>query len=147
MSIGNEVPDVVEDTYPLHALDDTKTNRNFVNWMMRFNDVLDVKKLNDALSRLLMIGDWKKLGGRLVYKVNQTQRRGRNIGVKPEEQRTDITRLGKWEAESPCPEVITDGPATNCIHHSRGCRDENSRAPGGQSVPRSNRRPVGAAHS
>lgn len=73
MSIGNEFPDAVEDWYPLHALDDTKTNRNYVTWMMRFNDVLDVKKLNDALSRLLGIGDWRKLGGRLVFKVDHTQ--------------------------------------------------------------------------
>jgi hypothetical protein len=36
---------------------------------MRFNDVLDPKQLNNALLRLLGIGDWKKLGGRLRFKV------------------------------------------------------------------------------
>lgn len=58
-----------EDIYPLHALDDIKPNRMFVNWLMRFNDVLDAKRLKDALSRLLEIGDWKKLGGRLRCSV------------------------------------------------------------------------------
>jgi hypothetical protein len=36
---------------------------------MRFNDVLDAEKLHDALSELLEIGDWRKLGGRLRFKV------------------------------------------------------------------------------
>lgn len=58
------------DVYPLHSLDDSKVNYCFVNWMMRFNDVLDAEKLNEALSQLLRMGDWKKLGGRLRYKDN-----------------------------------------------------------------------------
>ncbi|KAJ5152030.1 hypothetical protein N7492_010325 [Penicillium capsulatum] len=62
--------DTGEDVYPIHTLDDSKINRCFVTWMMRFNDVLDGKELNRALSRLLEIGDWKKLGGRLRYKDN-----------------------------------------------------------------------------
>lgn len=62
----NELP---YDVYPLHSLDDSKVNYCFVNWMMRFNDVLDAEKLNEALSQLLRMGDWKKLGGRLRYKV------------------------------------------------------------------------------
>jgi hypothetical protein len=62
--------DVLEDeVYPLHALDDIKTNRMFLSWIMRFNDVLDAEKLRDSLSRLLAIGDWRKLGGRLRFKV------------------------------------------------------------------------------
>lgn len=59
-----------EIVYPIHSLDDTKVNQCIVTWMMRFNDVLDPKRLNEALSKLLNIGDWKKLGGRLRYKVN-----------------------------------------------------------------------------
>ncbi|KAJ5090283.1 hypothetical protein N7532_008967 [Penicillium argentinense] len=55
-----------EDIYPLHALDN---NPNWVVWVMRFNDVLDAKKLNDSLSRLLDIGDWRKLSGRIRCKV------------------------------------------------------------------------------
>jgi hypothetical protein len=58
-----------EEVCPLHKLDDIKSFRNHVIWMMRFNDVLDAEKLADALSRLLEIGDCKKLGGRLRFKV------------------------------------------------------------------------------
>ncbi|KAF4595983.1 alpha-1,2-mannosidase family protein [Ophiocordyceps camponoti-floridani] len=54
-----------EDVYPLHAFDNAKINHKLLSWVMRFNDVLDVKKLHDSLSRLLEIGDWRKLGGRL----------------------------------------------------------------------------------
>ena len=62
--------DVLEDeVYPLHMLDDIKTNRMFLSWIMRFNDVLGAEILRDALSRLLEIGDWRKLGGRLRFKV------------------------------------------------------------------------------
>lgn len=55
-----------EDIYPLHALDNSP---DWVVWVMRFNDVLDAQKLNDSLSRLLEIGDWRKLGGRIRCKV------------------------------------------------------------------------------
>ncbi|OKP13632.1 hypothetical protein PENSUB_823 [Penicillium subrubescens] len=50
-----------EEVYPLHKLDDIEGFRNNVIWMVRFNDVLDAEKLADSLSRLLEIGDWKKL--------------------------------------------------------------------------------------
>lgn len=58
-----------EDIYPLHVLDDTKLYRFFVSRLMHFNDVLDTEKLHNALSKLLGIGDWRKLGGRLRIKV------------------------------------------------------------------------------
>ncbi|KAJ5578045.1 uncharacterized protein N7459_007009 [Penicillium hispanicum] len=61
---------VAEEVYPVHTLDGIETNRNYVNWMMRFNDVLDAPKLNSALSRVLEIGDWRKMGGRLRYKTD-----------------------------------------------------------------------------
>ncbi|KAH7135086.1 hypothetical protein B0J11DRAFT_517565, partial [Dendryphion nanum] len=55
-----------DDIYPLHLLDDTKTYRGIVvAWTLRFNDVLDPEKLHGSLSRLLEIGDWRKLGGRV----------------------------------------------------------------------------------
>jgi hypothetical protein len=59
-----------EEVYPLHKLDDIEGFRNNVIWMVRFNDVLDAEKLADSLSRLLEIGDWKKLGGQLRFKVH-----------------------------------------------------------------------------
>jgi hypothetical protein len=56
--------------YPVHALDDTKIFRNLlITWTLRFNDVLDAGKLRSSLARLLEIGDWKKIGGRLRLKV------------------------------------------------------------------------------
>ncbi|OAA61972.1 Chloramphenicol acetyltransferase-like domain protein [Niveomyces insectorum RCEF 264] len=60
-----------DDIYPVHMLDDTKTLRGIVvTWTLRFNDVLDANKLHASLARLLEIGDWKKLGGRLRLKDN-----------------------------------------------------------------------------
>jgi hypothetical protein len=56
--------------YPLHMLDDSKTLRNIVvAWTLRFDDVLDVEKLYNSLSRLLEIGDWRMIGGRLRLRV------------------------------------------------------------------------------
>lgn len=56
--------------YPLHMLDDTKGCRAyFLAWTLRFNDVLDAHQLHESLSKLLEIGDWKKVGGRLHLKV------------------------------------------------------------------------------
>lgn len=61
--------------YPLHMLDDTKGCRDyFVALTFRFNDVLDAEKLGASLSRLLEIGDWKKLGGRLQLNVRELSR-------------------------------------------------------------------------
>ncbi|KFY15813.1 hypothetical protein V492_01742, partial [Pseudogymnoascus sp. VKM F-4246] len=54
------------DVYPLFMLDDNKTLHGIVvAWTLRFNDVLDPNLLHSSLSRLLEIGDWRKVGGRL----------------------------------------------------------------------------------
>jgi hypothetical protein len=59
-----------DDIYPVHMLDDTKTLRGIVvTWTLCFNDVLDADKLHASLSKLLEIGDWRKVGGRLRLKV------------------------------------------------------------------------------
>ncbi|KAK6861005.1 hypothetical protein PG995_004641 [Apiospora arundinis] len=50
-------------------LDGTNTLRGaIVSWTLCFNDVLDSDKLHSSLSRLLEIGDWRKVGGRLRLK-------------------------------------------------------------------------------
>ncbi|KAH7302876.1 hypothetical protein B0I35DRAFT_365900 [Stachybotrys elegans] len=55
-----------DDIYPVHMLDGTKTLRGItVNWILRFDAILDGNKLHGALSRLLDMGDWRKMGGRL----------------------------------------------------------------------------------
>ena len=60
-----------DDVYPVHMLDDIKTFRDLaVIWTLRFNDVLDADKLHTSLSKLLEIGDWRKVGGRLRLNVS-----------------------------------------------------------------------------
>ncbi|KAK0634200.1 hypothetical protein B0T14DRAFT_508540 [Immersiella caudata] len=60
-----------DDVYPLHMLDDTKTLRGIiVTWTLRFNDVLDADKLHVSLCKLLEMGDWIKIGGRLRLNDN-----------------------------------------------------------------------------
>ncbi|CCF44439.1 BCL5p [Colletotrichum higginsianum] len=55
--------------YPLHVLDDTKMHREiFLNWILVFDDVLDPGQLHRSLARLLELGDWRKIGGRLKLK-------------------------------------------------------------------------------
>ncbi|KAJ4982804.1 BCL5p [Stagonosporopsis vannaccii] len=65
-------PSAYEDViYPVHKLDDTSTFRNLLlAWTISFNDVMDAEMLRSSLARLLEIGDWRKLGGRLKLKEN-----------------------------------------------------------------------------
>ncbi|KAK2592287.1 hypothetical protein QQS21_010007 [Conoideocrella luteorostrata] len=53
------------DEYPVHLMDRQKMNYKVLGWAMRFNDVLDADQLHCALTQLLELGDWRKLGGRL----------------------------------------------------------------------------------
>ena len=72
-SPARRLPPPVEsdDVYPVHMLDDTKTLRSIVvTWTLCFNDVLDADNLHASLSKLLEIGDWRKVGGRLRLKVS-----------------------------------------------------------------------------
>jgi hypothetical protein len=57
--------------YPVHVLDDTPTMRGILlTWTLCFNDVLDADKLQSSLARLVEIGDWRKLGGRVRLNVS-----------------------------------------------------------------------------
>lgn len=59
-----------DDVYPASLLDDTQLFRDMIlTWTFCFNDVLDPDKLHSSLTRLLEIGDWRKLGGRLRLNV------------------------------------------------------------------------------
>jgi hypothetical protein len=59
-----------DDVYPVHTLDDTKTLRSLmIAWTICFNDALDAEQLRSSLTRLMEIGDWRKIGGRLRLKV------------------------------------------------------------------------------
>lgn len=58
---------------PFHFWDDVPYTRGIcLNVTLRFEEVLDTKKLHDAVERLLEIGDWKKLGARLRQNVKFT---------------------------------------------------------------------------
>lgn len=60
-----------DEVLPLHEFDGRMQVRSIImGWTMRFDDILDAEKLNVSLSRLLEIGAWKKLGGRLRERVS-----------------------------------------------------------------------------
>lgn len=62
-----------DEVYPLHFNDDTKALRGLtLSWTVRVDDVLDADQLHRALGRLLEIGDWRKLGGRLRMRVRDS---------------------------------------------------------------------------
>jgi hypothetical protein len=58
-----------DEVYPLHLQDYTFRQLLMVS-TLRFDEVLDAEKLRNALSQLLEIGDWRKLGGRLRSDVS-----------------------------------------------------------------------------
>lgn len=58
------------DVYPVHMLDDLKQTRKMIMaWTFRFDAPLDVEMLRSSLVRLLNMGDWRKLAGRLHLTV------------------------------------------------------------------------------
>lgn len=64
----NAVP--TDTVVPLRFWDDKDYLRCFtVDFTYRFDDVLDVQKLQSALDRLMRIGDWGQLGARIRRKV------------------------------------------------------------------------------
>jgi hypothetical protein len=69
---GDAPKEVEDDIYPVFPLDDNETLRGIVvTWTLHFNDVLDAQRLHDSLWRLLEIGDWRKLGGRLRMRADK----------------------------------------------------------------------------
>lgn len=91
--IVNDVPYVPDDVYPLHTLD---YNPAYVDWVMVFNDVLDPNVLKKSLSRLLEIGDWRKMGGRFQYNVCGVS----DCGCSMEEELTSNRRTANWRYSS-----------------------------------------------
>ena len=60
---------------PVHYWDDTKMFRSVVlYYMMRFDDVLDVQKLETSLARLINRDGWCKLGARVRLNVGQASK-------------------------------------------------------------------------
>lgn len=61
-----------DEILPVYDFDSRPQVRNIIiGWTLRFDDILDADKLGIALSRLLEIGDWRKLGGRLRETVSR----------------------------------------------------------------------------
>ncbi|KAF3761042.1 hypothetical protein M406DRAFT_296579 [Cryphonectria parasitica EP155] len=55
-----------DEVIPMYDFDSRPQIRDIIiGWTLRFDDILDADKLHVALVRLLEIGDWRKLGGRL----------------------------------------------------------------------------------
>lgn len=80
MMSGTTKPDPIsivpeDEIFPVHYFDDTEMNRYMIMCCtMRFDDVLDPEYLHSSLARLLEIGDWRKLGGRLRLGVSSSSR-------------------------------------------------------------------------
>ncbi len=55
--------------YPVFLQDAVKANQLLMVLNLHFNDVLDVELVRTSLSRLLQIGHWRKLTGRLHKNV------------------------------------------------------------------------------
>lgn len=91
--IVDDVPYIPDDVYPLHTLD---YNPAYVDWVMVFNDVLDPNVLKKSLSRLLEIGDWRKMGGRFQYNVCGVS----DSGCSMEKKLTSNRRTENWRYSS-----------------------------------------------
>ena len=56
---------------PMHLFDDTAANNNvLLSVTLCFDKVLHPERIHSALVRLLQIGEWRKLGGRLRRHVS-----------------------------------------------------------------------------
>lgn len=68
-------PIPTDEVVPMYDFDARPQVRDIIiGWTLRFDDILDADKLNVALSRLLEIGNWRKLGGRLRERVSLHRR-------------------------------------------------------------------------
>ncbi|KAM7197241.1 putative lysr family regulatory protein [Rhypophila sp. PSN 637] len=71
-------PVATDDVIPCGGFDDTRTVRSIImGCAFRFNEVLDCDKIHAALARLLEIGEWRKLGGRLRLNLSCCETSGR----------------------------------------------------------------------
>jgi hypothetical protein len=65
---------------PFHWLDDTDIYRSIVmDLTLRFDDVLDAEKIRGALTRLMELGNWRKLGARIRLNVCRPLLIGRHL--------------------------------------------------------------------
>jgi hypothetical protein len=72
-SQSGTAPPIVKDDriVPMHLFDDTTANNNvLISVTLCFDKVLQPNCIHSALVRLLQIGEWRKLGGRLRRHVS-----------------------------------------------------------------------------
>lgn len=63
-------PVETDSIFPVHPLDQVGIIRaSIISYTFRYAAILNPGKLRDALVRLLEMGDWRKLGGRLRVNV------------------------------------------------------------------------------
>lgn len=103
-----------DEVLPLHEFDGRPQVRNIVmGWTMRFDDVLDADKLHNSLARLLEIGSWRKLGGRLRERVGEP---GQEL-IREEQQLTRMKSQGDGNLEIHVPAEFTPKrPAVRFSH-------------------------------
>jgi hypothetical protein len=102
--------EMYDDVYPIHLLDNAKDYRNlFMSYLFRFNDILDSNRLADSLTKLLEIGHWRKLGGRLRLKVINPFRSSLLRRVSTEH--LILFSIGGWTARDSCPSGFYDQEA------------------------------------
>lgn len=76
MSAGSEsrtTPAIIKGDriVPMHLFDDTNANNHVpLSVNLRFDSVMDPDRIYYALVRLLHIGEWRKVGGRLHRNVS-----------------------------------------------------------------------------
>ena len=56
--------------FPIHEFDASAALHDVYCVFLRFDSVVDAPKLKTALWRVLEVGDWRKLGGRVRQKVS-----------------------------------------------------------------------------
>lgn len=101
-----------DDIYPVHVLDDTKALRSMlITCTFCFNNVLDVDKLQSSLAKLLEMGDWRKLGGRLRLKVGTRS----HISF-INSTSVLIQRVGQWQTRNPRPPRFHAIPPRLLLH-------------------------------
>lgn len=71
LSAADEFAD--DDVYPIH-LQDVNFRKIIMVCTMRFDHPLSADRLHAGLARLLEIGDWRKLGGRIRHNVSDASR-------------------------------------------------------------------------
>lgn len=98
-----------DQVYPVHLIDQAAVIRSsIINYVFRYDCVLDADKLHRALSQLIEVGEWRKLGGRLRRNV-------RPIRCTLETVTKLTSRAEKWSARDTCAATLHYSSPSNTI--------------------------------